>query len=100
MLVLQWKYLKTGLIYNLSKCQTDGHFKIFNCCYENMIYPSSGYLPFSAGLCGRFTWLVFLSGSCNICALSFRNAGAEKGVSFRADVALLIIHTALKLLMF
>ena len=39
--------------------------------------------------------------SYNICAFSFRNAGAtwpKKGVSLRADVVFLIIHIALELL--
>lgn len=45
----------------------------------------------------------FRSDSYNICAFSFRNAGAtwkKMGVSLRADVMFLIIHIALKLLMF
>lgn len=67
-----------------------------------MTSPSSGCLPLCAGLFGRFTWHVFcLTVKMYVLLVSgMLGKSGKKGVSLRADVLLLIIYGALKLLIF
>lgn len=69
-----------------------------------MISPSSRCLPFSAGLCGRFTKLVFsltvIIYVLLVSGMLVKHVKKKKGATLRADVMFLIIHIALKLLIF